>query len=206
MQYAILLLIKACFMPEVLEQHIIPTTPEDELKGILAKQQIETKWWENAPKMETDADIEREVQEGRASRIADEGVGYKISPGVKEQFKVLENNTKALLEEVARRWIEKLHLKGIESEGAYLRITSLARTTKYQQELIEKGYPAAPDSTHTKLGAFDILINWFQNNRPELFKALQEVLDEIKKDSRANCIEEPEIGVMHIAFNRTTIM
>ena len=63
------------------------------------------------------------------------------------------------------------------------------------------GYPAAERSTHTKLGAFDIAINWFKQNRQDLLEALDEVLAESSKDGRANWIAENEIGAYHVALN-----
>jgi hypothetical protein len=130
---------------------IVPLTSEGELNEILEKQKVETRWWREVDPVDTIKEIEDRVQAGTAVRLPDSGLGYQISPGVRPEFRVLEVNTKKLLEDVAKKWVEVLRQRRINSESAFLRITSLARTTEFQKQLIQQGYPAAENSTHTKI-------------------------------------------------------
>lgn len=183
----------------------VPQTEQDELERIMEQQRVEVPWWENTPNMETVADIEKAVEGGSAVIVPDEGTGYKVSANVKPEFRVLEKNTKTALDEVAEEWLRGLEERGLSDPKLFLIISSLARTTEFQKELIAKGYPAAEQSTHTHLGAFDIASKWLSENRPEVLDVLTEVLNKIKAENRINFIEEPSIGAYHIAFNRTTI-
>lgn len=135
--------------------------------------------------------------------MPDVGEGYKISAKVPKEFKVLESNTFTLLNEVSKRWAQELENEGINTTNLFLVISSLARTTTYQQQLIEQGYPAVGDSTHTKLGAFDIATKWFKENKPEVLEVLYRILESLQKEGRINFIAEPEIGAYHVALNPT---
>ncbi len=111
-----------------------------------------------------------------------------------------------LLDEVAQAWLEKVTTRGINPADVFLVVSSLGRTLAYQNELIEKGYPAADESSHTKLGAFDIATAWFSENRPELLEILNETLEELALSQSFNEIDEPDVGARHIAWNPTAHM
>ena len=180
---------------------VVPQTSEEELQRILAEQAVEQDWWQNYPTMEGQEDIQKAITSGRATVVPSEGVGYKISARVPENFRVLELYTKALLDQTAQLWLRKLSAKEISDPKLFLVVSSLGRTTEYQKQLREQGYPTAENSTHTKLGAFDIAVNWFKQNRPELLDALDEALNELKTEHEFNWILEPEIGAYYIASN-----
>ena len=80
-------------------------------------------------------------------------------------------------------------------------ISSLARTTDYQKQLIAAGYPAAPDSAHTKLVAFDIASKWFRDNQPFIAQILDQLLQRFFQEGRINLIDEKTIGAYHVARN-----
>ncbi|OGE88278.1 MAG: hypothetical protein A3J07_00595 [Candidatus Doudnabacteria bacterium RIFCSPLOWO2_02_FULL_49_13] len=194
-------------MPELSEAQgqDISITEQDELVRILHAQQVETQWWGHQPTMETVADIEAQVESGRAVRVPAEGRGYKISAKVKFEFRVLEKNTYVLLQKVAESWLAELQHRGIDTKDLFLVISSLARTEEFQRQLIEQGYPAAEHSTHVRLGAFDIATRWFEENRPQLLESLTTILESMVQNETINFIPEPTIGAHHVAFNRTKI-
>jgi hypothetical protein len=173
----------------------------EEVERVRGEQSVEQLWWKEAPRMQTAADIAQAVEENRAIRVQEVGEGYRLSPGIRDEFRALERNTYALMQVVARQWLERIRRRDINNSELYLRITSLARTAEYQKSLIEQGYPAALDSTHVKLGAFDILSKWFAENRPDLLQDLDAVLSVYAKDGMINWIKEPEIGAYHVALN-----
>lgn len=181
-------------------------TKAAEMERILEEQKVEQTWWDDKPNMETEEDIEKAVKNGYAVRVTDDiSKGYKISAKTREEFRVLERNTATLLNEVGERWLAKLKAKNLDDGKTFLVISSLARTTEFQQKLIAEGYPAAEKSTHTRLGAFDIAIAWFRANKPEVLDLLTEVLDELVQEKRINFIEEPDIGAYHVAWNPWSI-
>lgn len=190
-------------------------TPAEEIGDIVALQRVEIEWWSGQESMQTIADLEREIAEGRAVEVEGVGKWYKISANVPGEFRVLEKRTAALLEEVANAWGGRLQQLEMATAGGtfdkdegnpFLVISSLGRTEEYQRELQKLGFPTVGEklSTHTKLGAFDIGIKWFADNRPDLLKVLIEVLDAMRSQNRINRIEETQIGAMHVALNPTS--
>ena len=157
-------------------------TSRVELGRVSIEQEQERQWWKDVPSMRTVHDIEDALNSGRAERVEDVGIGYQVSQGVKEEFKVLERHTYQMLQYIAHEWLSRLQRRGHTAADIYLRITSLARTVEYQDELISQGYPAVTDSTHVKLGAFDILTSWLldQRNRsrciPHRFQSRSRIL------------------------------
>ena len=85
-------------------------------------------------------------------------------------------------------------------ENTFLVVSSLSRTVDFQKKLKRDGYPATEgsESTHTKGWAFDIAVRWFEKNRPHAAEILHAVLAE-KIAAGINLIEEPAIGVLHVA-------
>ncbi len=186
--------------PSLVQQPAPPTiqvTPDEEFTRIKSEQHREQEWWAEQPKMHTSEDILARVESGHVRRLPDVGIGYKISGKVREDFRYLDNAAADLLEIIASQWERKVAKYGL-GENLFLVVSSLARTEEFQQQLIEQGYPAVENSTHTKLGAFDIAIQWFEQNRPELLSVLREVLKEMDSN-QVNTIEEPTIGALHIA-------
>ncbi len=177
------------------------TISPDERLRIGEEQSIETSWWSDAPKMQTVTDIESAIESGAAVRVPEEGEGYRLSPGVREEFRALDRRAFELMESIAIAWNQAIHAKYQDLEPVYLRITSLARTVEYQEELALRGYPAAADSTHTRLGAFDILSSFLEKNHPYLLRDLDSILTELQAAGRINWIREPEVGAYHIALN-----
>ncbi len=181
----------------------VPETPSEELAEILAAQKLEAEWWKDAPVMETEADIERALGSGRAERIID-GAFSRVSAKVPEHFRVLDKETKKLLDEFVAEWGAELQRRNINPEGLFLVISSLARTKAYQEELRASGYPGAEESTHTKLGAFDVAVEWFEKNRPEVAAVVEDVAKKFFDEGRINLIRERTIGALHIARNPHT--
>src|SRR5688500_14475307 len=99
---------------------IVPETSEAELQRILAEQAIEQDWWKNHPSMETQDDIQTAITRGHATIVPAEGRGYKVSGKVPENFRVLELYTKALLDQTADLWLEKLKAKGVTDPNLFL--------------------------------------------------------------------------------------
>jgi|SRR3989344_5436408 len=178
-----------------------PMVPVQEMVRISNEQSREQEWWAKYSDVQTPADIEVAIASGRATRVPDAGAGYRLSPGVKAEFKALDTRALNVLNAVAAEWLSRVRRKDISTDDLYLRITSLARTVEYQRELADRGYPAVECSTHSKLGAFDILSSWFEKNRPDLLAELDAVLEEYKTGDRINWIREPDVGVYHIALN-----
>ncbi|MDO8585112.1 MAG: DUF5715 family protein [bacterium] len=178
----------------------VPETPPEELAEILAAQKLEAEWWKDAPVMQTEADIEHALGSGRAERVIN-GAFFRVSANVPEHFRVLDKETKKLLDEFAAEWGAELQRRNINPEGLFLVISSLARTAAYQEELRVKGYPGAEGSTHTKLGAFDIAVAWFEKNRPEVAAAVEDIAQKFFDEGRINLIREHTVGALHIARN-----
>ena len=179
-------------------------TPKDEMEVIREAQKREREWFSDIAAMETDTDLSRAVERGDAVHIQTEGDGYKIAAKVPEQRRVLRPEAKEVMDTVTERWKERVREEfGDEDEHYFLVISSLARTTTFQNELIEQGYPALPDSTHTKLAAFDIGTTWLKENKPRLLELLDETLQTHTDPEHINWIDEPTIGAYHICTRPT---
>jgi len=173
-------------------------TPEKELEQIRTQQKRELVWYKDIPTIETLDDLARAIETGHAVPIPTEGDGYKVSATIPEEFRYTSQKTKSILDEITHAWKNKVQTEyGSKSENYFLVVSSLARTKQYQQNLIDRGYPALPESTHTKLGAFDIGITWLRENEPRLLDILNEVIQEKRNTDHVNIIEEPSIGAYH---------
>ena len=175
------------------------TTPKSELERILASQKAEVLWWRDRPTMSSAEDLQKALESGVASFVPEIGIGYRISEKVPKEFRILEKETLNLLNKIASEWTEGI--KGEGGEEIFLVVSSLARTADYQRKLIDAGYPAAENSTHTKLGAFDIAFRWLEENRPQALQKLRDIISPIVAESKANFIIEEAVGVYHIAHN-----
>lgn len=183
---------------------VAPRSSPEEKERVIEEQASEQGWWKDAPRMQTSADIQKAIESGSAVPVPNAGEGYALSPGVRDEFKALGKATFALLQDIAKQWQIRARQRDVNAE-VYLRITSLARTVEYQMNLIEQGYPGAVDSTHVKLGAFDILSSWLEQNRPDLLTDLDAILEPLMRDGQINWIKEPEVGAYHIALNPSNI-
>ncbi|MEK7505876.1 MAG: DUF5715 family protein [Patescibacteria group bacterium] len=186
---------------EIFELAKPPITSEKELKGILSAQQIEREWWGDKPEMSSLEDLKKALESGLASIVPEVGKGYKISEKVPKEFRMLEKETFNLLNKIAGEWAGGVTREN--GEKVFLVVSSLARTTDYQRELIAAGYPAAEHSTHTKLGAFDIAFRWLEKNKPEALQKLKDIIGRLVAEGEANFILEEAVGVYHIAHNPT---
>jgi len=180
----------------------VPQTSSEEMKAILEQQKIEAIWYKSVVSFETEGNVHRAIEAGELVEVED-GEWFKISERVREEFRALRPETADLLEDIASAWAEKMTEAGENMERTFLVISSLVRTVEYQRELQAKGYPAADgeQSTHTKGGAFDIAIVWFEKNRPAAAKKLREVLQYLSRPNvrRLSFIDEPTVGALHVA-------
>ncbi|GEM_PF-1445155 len=174
-------------------------TPEAETERILAEQAVEMKWWKEARKFTTQAEVGDAMTSGALMRVPDSGEGYKIEiKGVPEERRCLTEAAATLLQEVARAWIIQAQKENVEN-AQFLVVTSLTRSTEYQRKLQEAGiYPAAEDSSHERGLAFDVAIKWFRKNAPRAAEILQGVLEELKRQGMINFIDETTVGCFHI--------
>jgi hypothetical protein len=115
------------------------------------------------------------------------------------EHRALTPTTLALLEHVSREWAEEASFRGSNVAGKFLLVSSLTRPSNYQQELVEKGFPAVPDSSHERGYAFDISYRWFYEYHLAGEEALRAVLMRLQKEGAANVIDEHEIRVFHVS-------
>lgn len=181
----------------------------EELERVRRLSEIERNWWRTLPAYETAEDIMRDVESGFLKKIeSDENLKLIMrfeNSDLKEWPPYLPKETAALLKEVGRRWREKAAQKEI-SEETRLAVTSLIRTTAYQEELIKRGKLAMPESPHTKGQCFDIdgcgyynggkavnprQTDDYQNSHnPNVHETLKETLEEMKAENCLNYILE----------------
>ena len=182
--------------------HRTIVTPLGELTNILKKQKREQEWWQNYSTMHTLENIEYQIQCGRAQRIMSNGSHYQMSCKIPDHLRVVRNDTLARLNQISKTWYREMQHQLIPCNDLFLVVTSLGRTVEYQKDLIRRGYPAAEESTHTKLGAFDIGFRWFLDNKHNsALKVLDRILWDLNTTHRINWIPEPSQGVYHIAHN-----
>ncbi len=179
-----------------MSQAEISTTPPEEMETIIKTQQREADWYQTYPAMELLADIQQAQETGQALAVPETGEGYKLATTVKTEFKFLSPQALAKLQEISSKWHAGLPA---DQKDLFLVITSLARTTQYQAELIRQGYPAVKNSTHTKLGAFDIGIQWLKTHAPTAYQNLMTILTQQDQQGEINLIEETTIQALHIA-------
>lgn len=193
----------------------------EELERVKRLSELERNWWRALPAYETAEDIMRDVRSGFLKKIdSDENLKLIMrfeNSDLKEWPPYLPKETAALLKEVGRRWREKAAQKEI-SEETRLAVTSLIRTTAYQEELIKRGKLAMPESPHTKGQCFDIdgcgyynggkAVNprqtddYKNSHNPNVHETLKETLEEMKAENCLNYILEYE-GTNNQCFHIT---
>ncbi|MBM3309538.1 MAG: hypothetical protein FJY77_04720 [Candidatus Altiarchaeales archaeon] len=196
--------------------------PEEELKHIMSATEVERQWHEAAGSVDFKAreDIDAAEREGRVVRFPPKDETRIVeNPKTKaivrqaEYYEVTapecrgSRELKLLWDGILDGYLKLCGERGLDPKGVRLRITSLARTTEYQQKLIREGYPAAEKSSHTKGEALDIYFEWLAENKPDHARALADVLGRMKAEERINVVmEHMNIGgkphrVLHIARN-----
>ncbi len=175
----------------------VPITPNEEMKRIEAAQAIELEWWANTPPVTSEQEIADRLAVGTAHLLENKGeLPYRVSEKIPEPFRVLDTKAAALLTEIAQQWREQLN-----DQELFLVVSSAARTVDRQQALIDQGYPGAPDSSHTRLMAFDIGISWLADNDPNALEVLEQTLQTLQAEGKLNYIFEPTVGVVHICVH-----
>lgn len=179
------------------EEQLVRVTPEEEMADIIERQKIEQSWWPDLPPMQDEEDIAEAVLAREAVLVID-SENYRISERAPEEFNVLRMRAQQLLEDIAAQWREK-----ITDPELSLIVTSLARTVPYQEKLQQRGYPTVENSSHLKLVAFDISISWLQENAPQAYEALMDVVTPMYEAGEINIVPEPTAGVLHVCVSPT---
>jgi hypothetical protein len=103
----------------------------------------------------------------------------------------------ALLNEISTQLTSQLDVP------VKLQVNSLLRTVSHQRHLASLGYWAPSVSSHTIGYAADIERNWYVQNHPQLFTALQTVLEGYYRKRVINLIDEGR--VWHICLHPSQI-
>ena len=176
-----------------------------DMEAILKAQQMEKEWYATILPFDSEADVLEALEIGMLQAVPDvsEGATYKVSKnctaGPENCFRSLTPNAKALLDRIAGMWRERMSALGAEYATMSLIVTSLTRDKNLQARLQGEGNPAAPEdtSTHLRGGAFDIALDWFdKNNKPEVSKIFQGVIEELSAEGIMSSIDE--VGAFHI--------
>jgi hypothetical protein len=175
--------------------------PDAERERIMLESKIEQEWLSAIPVMYLQEELTQAVEAGAALRVPDRGDGFELSPGIPEEFRVLRPEAKVVLDAVVKEWQRRCMEQGLEMKDVYLRITSLARTVEYETYLQSRGYPVVGEGSHTKLMAFDILVSWLEKFAPAHLEILSRILLDLHNVKRVNLINEPTVGVYHVAVN-----
>lgn len=186
------------FLQKAVQSYNVPT---DERTRIIDEAQIEREWLRGIATMYTQAELLQSIEAGVAQRMPNSGTGYELSVGIPDELRVLRPEAKVVLEMVAGEWQHRCVAQGLDIKNVYLRITSLARTVEYERYLATQGYPIVGEGSHTKLMAFDIYVSWLEVNAPEHWNILTQILHDLHKTERVNIINEPSVGVCHVAVN-----
>ena len=177
-------------------------TPEEERQAIRAAQEVERTWWESTQPYATTADLTQSLERGELVPIVD-SESFRVSENIPKQFHTLTPNGAFLLREISSTWRARMVEKKLRTEETFLVISSLTRPSDYQNELREKGFPTADESSHERGVAFDIGAAWFREHYPEALETLFEVLGAFQTKGYINYIDEPTVGVVHVAMSPT---
>gem|GEM_PF-5593316 len=185
-------------------QKPVPRVSPAELARIRSEQKREITWWEAFPVMESQSDIDYQVSVGNAVRVHGNDF-WRISENVHPARHVLENVTFSRLSTIAESWHQCVRAQRLpDHDTLYLVVSSMARTIEQQKKLVVDGSPAVEgsDSTHCRLGAFDLSIEGFlKYRRLDALEVLDGILQDMHDRCLINWIKEPEISVYHIAAN-----
>lgn len=171
---------------------------ERERTRIKREQKIEQVWWSHRDSYQTDRDVAEGI--ARETLIPIEGTRwFRISERCKSHYRALDPIAAKLLEAISRSWAHKMQTRRLSTERTFLVVTSMVRPTEYQRMLELQGLPAISPSSHERGLAFDIGTAWFAGHYPEALKALRDVLENERRHEFLNAIDEPELGIVHIA-------
>ncbi len=183
----------------------------EEIKKVEKLSEIKREWWKNSPAFLTTKDILEGVENGILDKVeSDENVKLIMrfeNPDLKDWQPYLYRDTALLLKEIGRKWREKMN-RGNLPKNIILAVTSLVRSVKYQEKIIERGKLAISNSPHTKGQSFDIdgcgyyendsVVNPRQSENykdvynQRIHQLLKESLKEMKKGNCLNYILEYE--------------
>ncbi len=183
----------------------------EERKKIKSSLKLEYKWWGDKQPYKRVEEIIEDCKNGKLLRVASTN-SFKLimrleNPDLTDWQPYASSSVISLLQRVGEAWRKKMREAGL-SDDIRLPITSLVRTVKYQNNLIEQGKLAAENSSHTKGQSFDIdgcgyyidddVVNpRFTPNYKEIYEPmvhalLRETLEEMKSDGSLNYIPEYE--------------
>ncbi len=182
---------------------------KEELEEVRRLSEEERMWWKDFLPYETTEQILKAIERGILEEIkGDENFRLIMrfsNPELEKWQPYLDKNAAALLSEVGERWRKKIKVSRLPNDIC-LALTSLVRTKKYQEEIINAGKLAMPDSPHTKGQSFDIdgcgyyigdsvvnprqCENYQEIYKPLVHQILKEVLGEMKNEGHLSYIQE----------------
>lgn len=123
---------------------------------------------------------------------------YKIDPGMSSSIPYLVPRAAAVLETIARNYLDSLHIKGIPMHK--ILVSSVLRTEEDVERLRRININASPESCHRYGTTFDIPYNRYhtvsppdENRRAVQNDTLKWILAEVLRDAREN-------GMCHIKY------
>ncbi|MBO5793880.1 MAG: hypothetical protein J6R11_02210 [Bacteroidaceae bacterium] len=123
---------------------------------------------------------------------------YKIDPGMSSSIPYLVPRAAAVLETIARNYLDSLHIKGIPMHK--ILVSSALRTEEDVERLRRINVNASPESCHRYGTTFDIPYNRYhtvsppdENRRAVQNDTLKWILAEVLRDAREN-------GMCHIKY------
>lgn len=123
---------------------------------------------------------------------------YKIDPGMSSSIPYLVPRAAAVLETIARNYLDSLHIKGIPMHK--ILVSSVLRTEEDVERLRRINVNASPESCHRYGTTFDIPYNRYhtvsppdENRRAVQNDTLKWILAEVLRDAREN-------GMCHIKY------
>lgn len=150
----------------------------------------------------TDDDIRKRVASGRLVRVTDRN-SYKVDR-LTHSSPYLTPDSKRILDEIARRFSEKVSKKGLS--GAKVIVTSMTRKTETIKKLRRNNSNASANSPHQFGNAFDITYKrfivrkWVMTNCDHKFmkEALAEIILQMKKEGKCWATYERGQNCFHI--------
>jgi len=148
------------------------------------------------------SDLKRRISEGELVKVAS-GNKYTVEK-MTFSYPCVTKNSKALLDEIARRFSEKSSHKGLKGVRFY--ITSMTRKTENIRSLRRSNMNASANSPHLYGNAFDISYKrfiarkWVLTNCDKKFlkEALSEVIWQLREENRCWATYEKMQNCYHI--------
>ena len=183
-------------------------TGDDEMTEIMHAQEREYEWWKDIPAYASEFHILKAEREGELQALDEEKLEkshFRISANTAPDLKYLRPNVIDVIMKLGIDWAKNMKKADESMERTFLVLTSFVRTIDYQQELADRGYPAAEGdkSTHLRGGAVDIGIGWLEDNRPKVVELLKQTLSDMQEIEglRLNVIYEESVRAIHIAVH-----